>query len=125
MIWGCWFLKFTTAQKSSNILFTYWKLYSSDQSMKTLDSDLKVNRNIYPDAVNISVNLYCFLEESQWENKLCLSTQDCISSKQWLICPNWPLLGPSRCILSHLTASGYVFQLTFRSLSDFFIPWWV
>ena len=44
---------FTTARKSGNILFTYLKAFlSSDtQSMKTSDSDVKVNRNIYPDAV--------------------------------------------------------------------------
>ena len=44
---------FTTARKSGNILLTYEKLFSSDthQSMKMSDSDLKVNRNIYPDAV--------------------------------------------------------------------------
>ena len=36
------------------------------------------------------------------------------SSKQWLIGPNLPLLGPIRRILSHVTASGYIF----RSLSD-------
>ena len=56
--------------------------------MKTSDSDLKVNRNIYPDAV------------------------------AWFIGPNWPLLGPIRRTLSHVTASGYIFRLTFKSLSD-------
>jgi len=40
------------------------------------------------------------------------------SSKQWLIGPNWPLLGPIRRILSYVTASGHIFRLTFRSLSD-------
>ena len=50
---------FSTAQNSSNILLTYIKLFSSDtnQSMKTSDSNLKVNQNIYPDAVNV---LGCF-----------------------------------------------------------------
>ena len=35
--------------------FHILKTFSSDthQSMKTSDSDLKVNRNIYPDAVNV------------------------------------------------------------------------
>ena len=44
---------FTTARKSGNLLLTYLKVFSSDthQSMKTSDGDLKVNRNIYPDAV--------------------------------------------------------------------------
>ena len=35
--------------------------------------------------------------------------------------PNWPLLEPIRRILSYVTASGYIFRLTFRSLSDIFI----
>ena len=47
------------------------------------------------------------------------------SSKQWLIGPNWSHLRPIRSILSHVTASGYIFRLTFRSLSDVFILWWV
>ena len=51
--------------------------------MKTSDSDLKVNQNIYPDAVTFS------------------------SSKKWLIGPNWSYLGPIRRIISHVTASGY------------------
>ena len=125
--------------------------------MKTSDNDLKVNRNIPPDAVTCdrlrligpkSGHLgpidHCLLEESQWENELFLSTQHWVlsldvrpslvqssfshwdsSSKQWLTGPNWPLLGPIRRILSHVTASGYIFRLTFRSLSDVFIPWWV
>ena len=61
--------KFTTARKSGNIIFTYKSFFSSDthQSMKTSDSNLKVNRN--------------------------------------------PIT---------LTASGYIFRLTFRSLSDVF-----
>jgi len=44
---------FTTAWKSGNNLFTYWKLFSSHthQSMTMSDSDLKVNRNIYPNPV--------------------------------------------------------------------------
>ena len=61
-----------------------------------------------------------------------LKTQSCVdkkslfshwdsSSKQWLIGPNWLLLGPIRRILSHVTASGYIFRLKFRSLSDVFI----
>ena len=40
------------------------------------------------------------------------------SSKHWLTGSNWPLLGPIRSNLSHVNASGYIFQLTFRSLSD-------
>ena len=47
---------FTTVRKSGNILLAYLKsFFSSDahQSMKTSDSDVKVNRNIYPDAVNV------------------------------------------------------------------------
>ena len=74
---------FTTARKSGNILLTYLKaFFSSDthQSMKTSDSDLKVNRTIYPDAVN-----------------------------------------HHHTHLNTLTASGYIFRLTFRSLSDVFI----
>ena len=43
------------------------------------------------------------------------------SSKQWVIGPNWSHLGPIRRILSHVTASGYIFRLTFRSLSNVFI----
>ena len=45
----------TTARKSGNIILTYLKAFLSDthQSTKTSDSDLKVNRNIYPDAVNL------------------------------------------------------------------------
>ena len=31
---------------------------------------------------------------------------------------SWPLLGSIRRILSRVTASGYIFRLTFRSLSD-------
>ena len=31
------------------------------------------------------------------------------------------LLGPIRRILSHVTASGHIFRLTFRTLSDVFI----
>ena len=61
-----------------------------------------------------------------------LKTQSCVdkkssfshwdsSSKQWLIGPNWPFLGPIRHILSHVTTSGYIFRLPFRSLSDVFI----
>ena len=49
-------LNFTSARTSGNILLTYLEaFYSSDthQSMKTSDSDLKVNQNIYPDAVNL------------------------------------------------------------------------
>ena len=43
---------FNTARKSGNILYIL-NAFSSDthQSMKTSDSDLQVNRNIYPDAV--------------------------------------------------------------------------
>ena len=47
------------------------------------------------------------------------------SSKQWLIGPNWPLLGPIRRIPSHVTASGYIFRLTFRSLFGVFVLCWV
>ena len=57
--------------------------------MTTSDSDLKINRNIYPDAATCDrmrligpksgqlgpIN-HCILEESQRENKLFLSTQD-------------------------------------------------
>ena len=32
--------------------------------------------------------------------------------------PNWPLLGSIRRILSRVAASGYIFRLIFRSLSD-------
>ena len=37
------------------VLFPNRKIFSSDthQSMKTSDNDLKVNLNIYPDAVNV------------------------------------------------------------------------
>ena len=47
--------KTVTARKSGNILLTYIKAFSSDthQSMKTSNSALKVNRTIYPDAVNV------------------------------------------------------------------------
>ena len=38
--------------------------------------------------------------------------------KKWCIGPNWPLLGLIRRILSRLTASGYIFRLTLRLLSD-------
>ena len=43
----------TTAQDSGNILFTYLKAFFVRHSSEyeTSDSDLKVNRNIYPDAV--------------------------------------------------------------------------
>ena len=47
------------------------------------------------------------------------------SSKQCCVGHDWSLLGPIRGILSHVTASGYIFQLTFRSLSNIFIIWWV
>ena len=73
--------------------------------MKTSDSDLKVNQNLYPDAVTCDrmhligpkcdqlgpIN-HCVLEEPQGENKLFLSTQDWVFSldvKQWLIGFNW------------------------------------
>ena len=55
--------------------------------MKTSDSDLKANRNIYPDAVNVI---------------------GCV-----LIGPKCDQLGP-------INISGYIFRLTFRSLSDVF-----
>ena len=45
---------FKIARKSGNILLTYLKaFFSSDnhQIVKTSDSNLKVNRNVYPDAV--------------------------------------------------------------------------
>ena len=44
---------FTTARKSSNILLTYWKAFFVRHSSehKTWDSDRKVDRNIYLDAV--------------------------------------------------------------------------
>ena len=45
-----------------------------------------------------------------------------LSYKQWQIVPNWPLLGSIRRILSHVTASGYIFRSTFRSLSDVLFP---
>ena len=61
--------------------------------MKTSDSDLKVNQNIYPDAATcdrmrlsgpkcdqLGPNNYCLLEKSQWESKLFLSTQDWVLS---------------------------------------------
>ena len=61
--------------------------------MKTSNSALKVDRNIYPDAVTCdrmcligpksgqlgSFN-HCLLEEFQLENKLFLSTQDWVVS---------------------------------------------
>ena len=60
-----------------------------------------------------------------------LKTQSCVekslfsqwdsSRKQWLIGHNWLLLSPIRRTLSHVTVSGYIFRLTFRSLSDIFI----
>ena len=40
------------------------------------------------------------------------------SSKQWQIVPYWPLLGSIRRIPSRVTASGYIFRSTFRSLSE-------
>ena len=40
------------------------------------------------------------------------------SSKKWRIVPKWPLLGSIRRIPSRVTASGYIFRSTFRSLSD-------
>ena len=61
--------------------------------MKTSDSDLRVNRNIYLDAVACdTIRLigpksgqlgpinHCLLEESQLENEFFLSTQDWILS---------------------------------------------
>ena len=81
--------------KSDNILFIYWKLFSSDthQSLKTSDSDLKVDGNIYLDAVTCDrirligpkcdqlgpIN-HCLLEESQWENEVFLSIHDWVLS---------------------------------------------
>ena len=50
------YLNVTKAPKSGNILLTHFKaFFSSDthQSIKTSDNDLKVNRNIYSDAVNV------------------------------------------------------------------------
>ena len=81
-----------TQHEKATTFFSYTKsLFSSDnhQSMKTSGSDLKVNRNIYLDAATCDrmrligpkcdqlgpIN-HCLLEESQWENKLFLSTQD-------------------------------------------------
>ena len=58
-LFNLWF-PFTTARKNGNILLTYLKkLFSSDthQSMKTSDSDLRVNRNIYTDAVTCDMRL--------------------------------------------------------------------
>ena len=40
------------------------------------------------------------------------------SSKRWRIVPTWPLLGSIKRIPSRVTASGYIFRSTFRSLSD-------
>ena len=40
------------------------------------------------------------------------------SSKQLRIVPNWPLLGSIRRISSRVTASGYIFRSSFRSLAD-------
>jgi len=61
--------------------------------MKTPCSDLKVNRNIYPDAViwyrmllidpksgQLGPISHCLVEESQWQNELFLSTQDWVLS---------------------------------------------
>ena len=44
---------FTTGRKSSNILLTYLKAFFVRHwsEYETSDSDRKVNRNIYPDAV--------------------------------------------------------------------------
>ena len=39
-------------QHSFDTLKSFFSL-GTHQSMKTLDSDLKVNRNIYPDVVNV------------------------------------------------------------------------
>ena len=44
---------FTTARNSGNILLTYWKAFFVRHSSehKMLDSDQKVDWNIYPDGV--------------------------------------------------------------------------
>ena len=62
-----------------------------------------------------------------------LKTQSCVdkkssslhwgySSNQWRIVPNWPLLVSISRIPSHVTASGYIFRSTLRSLSDGHYP---
>ena len=45
---------FTTAQKNGNILLTYGEAFFLRHSSEyeTLESDLKINRNTYPDAVS-------------------------------------------------------------------------
>jgi len=81
------------------------------------------NRNIYPEAVTsdgmrligpkcdqLGLINHCLLEESRWY-------------LQWLMGPNWSHLGQIRRIPSHVTASGYIFRLSFRSQSDVLILW--
>jgi len=114
---------------------------SSDthQTMKTSDSDPTVNRNTYPDAATCdrmpligpkSVQLgpitRCLLEEPQWHLLPIIFWKSSFShwgssGKQRVIGPNWTLLGPIRGILSHVAASGCVFRLAVRSLSDVFM----
>ena len=61
-------------QHSCHILKSYFSSFDIHQSMKTSDSGLKVNPNIYPDAVScdrmrrsgqIGPINHCLLEESQ------------------------------------------------------------
>ena len=47
--------KFTTVRKAATFFYILKAFFSYDthQSMKTSDTDLMVNRNIYPDAINV------------------------------------------------------------------------
>jgi len=103
------------------------------------DSGLRVDGIIYPGVVTCDgMRLmgpgcgqlgpigHCLLEEPQWHLLPIIFWKSSFShwgssGGQRVMGPNWTLLGPIGGILSHVAASGYVFRLAVRSLSDVFV----
>ena len=100
------------------------RLCKNDNSKINCESAIGQNLITNPEcAKTYTDDNFRIIGQARLKTKSCVDKKCSLShwdssSKRWLVGPNWPLLGSIGRILSRVTASGYIFRLTFRSLSD-------